>query len=145
MQQNTPASATLPPAPITAITRSMTTLFSTQCGSCILPMVESPYSSTFQTSLLSSSHSRSTILNPVVQIQLSKSGSPSPSPSRQVQKPLFFLLLSSDFFSLFPDITAHSPDCSVGFQGFRQPWLHFLYPPWYFPNCCTFTFSIFPN
>ena len=37
------------------------------CGSCILPMVESPYSPTFQTFSLSSIHSESTILNPVIQ------------------------------------------------------------------------------
>ena len=45
------------------------------CGSCILSTVESPYSPTFQTSPLSSIHSKSTILNPVVQIQKSESES----------------------------------------------------------------------
>ena len=63
MQQNTPASVTLSPAPITVMWELYT------------PTVESPYSSTFQTSPLSSIYSESTILNPIVQIWKSKSKS----------------------------------------------------------------------
>ena len=66
------------------------------CGSCILPMVESPYSPTFQTSPLSSIHSESTILNPVVQIWKSKSESKQTGPKASILPSplvrLFFLI-----------------------------------------------------
>ena len=66
------------------------------CGSCILPIVESPYSPTFQTSPSSSIHSESTILNPVVWIWKSESKSEQTGPKAPILPSslvgLFFLI-----------------------------------------------------
>ena len=106
------------------------------CWSCILPMVESPYSPTFQTSPLSSIHSESTILNPVVQIQKSESKFEQTGPEASILPSsfvrLFFLIpgyhsTQSRLLCIFPRVSTILVTLFVSSVISSQP-LHFHFP-----------------
>ena len=106
------------------------------CGSCILPTVESPYSPTFQTSPLSSIHSESTILNPVVQIQKSESE----SEQTGLEAPILPSSLVGLFF-LIPGCHSTQSRLLCRFPRVSTTLVTLLYPLWYLSNHCTFHFS----